>query len=63
MSTGRRLFPLVVVLGVFGATTAASLAVTVTWGSAIEVPGTEALNLGGNAEVTSVSCASADGRT
>jgi hypothetical protein len=29
-----------------------------TWGDAIEVPGTGALNLGGSAHVTSVSCAS-----
>ena len=31
-----------------------------TWGAAIEVPGTAALNQGGNAEIASVSCASAD---
>jgi hypothetical protein len=30
-----------------------------TWGAAIEVPGTAALNQGGGAEITSVSCASA----
>lgn len=30
-----------------------------TWGNAIEVPGTTALNTGGNARVVSVSCASA----
>jgi hypothetical protein len=30
-----------------------------TWGTAEEVPGTAALNTGGNAEVDSVSCASA----
>jgi hypothetical protein len=30
-----------------------------TWGTAIEVPGTAALNQGGNAEIASVSCASA----
>jgi hypothetical protein len=30
-----------------------------TWGTAIEVPGTAALNKGGNAEITSVSCTSA----
>src|SRR5215813_7144283 len=29
------------------------------WGSAKEVPGTAALNQGGNAEIASVSCASA----
>jgi hypothetical protein len=29
------------------------------WGTAKEVPGTAALNQGGNAEITSVSCASA----
>ena len=31
-----------------------------TWGTAIEVPGTPALNRGGNAAIYSVSCASAD---
>jgi hypothetical protein len=36
-----------------GATTASR------WGSAQEVPGTAALNTGGNAEINSVSCASA----
>ena len=30
-----------------------------TWHTAIEVPGTAALNTGGNAKITSVSCASA----
>ena len=30
-----------------------------TWGTAIEVPGTAALNQGGDAEIDSVSCASA----
>ena len=30
-----------------------------TWHKAIEVPGTAALNRGGNADITSVSCASA----
>ncbi len=30
-----------------------------TWGTAIEVPGTAALNTGGNAQIDSVSCASA----
>ena len=30
-----------------------------TWGTAIEVPGTAALNQGGNDDITSVSCASA----
>jgi hypothetical protein len=30
-----------------------------TWGKAIEVPGSAALNVGGNADVVSVSCASA----
>jgi hypothetical protein len=29
-----------------------------TWGAAIEVPGTAALNRGGDAEIASVSCAS-----
>jgi hypothetical protein len=30
-----------------------------SWGTAIEVPGTAALNQGGNAGISSVSCASA----
>ncbi len=30
-----------------------------SWGNAIEVPGSAALNTGGSAQVTSVSCASA----
>ena len=50
---------LLVVLGVIGATAAAALAGLVSWGSAIEVPGTAALNVGGNATVNSVSCPSA----
>jgi hypothetical protein len=41
---------------VSGAGAAASLK---TWGTAIEVPGTAALNTGGGALVTSVSCTSA----
>ena len=40
-------------------TAAVALAGTVSWGSAIEVPGTAALNVGDHADVLSVSCASA----
>jgi len=53
---------LVVLLGVLAATTAGALANTgspVHWGDAIKVPGTDALNVGGYASVTSVSCAGA----
>ncbi len=59
LAAGRRLLPLVVAFGVFAAATAAALAGSVSWGSAIEVPGTAALNVGGTAAVTSVSCPSA----
>jgi hypothetical protein len=34
-----------------------------TWGTAIEVPGTAALNAGGAAQINSVSCASASSCT
>ncbi len=40
-------------------TTAVALAGTVGWGSAIELPGSEALNVGGYAGLFTVSCASA----
>jgi myo-inositol catabolism protein IolC len=59
MRAGRRLFRLVVVLGVFGATAAAALAASASWGVALEVPGSGALNLGGRAQLYSVSCATA----
>ena len=50
----------VVVLGpAVGVASAAGGAVSGTWGTAKEVPGTAALNQGGNAEIGSVSCASA----
>jgi hypothetical protein len=58
LRAGRRVLPLVAVLGALSAT-AAALAGTVSWGSAIEVPGTTALNVSGYARVDSVSCASA----
>jgi len=58
MRAGRVLGALVALLGVFGV--AAALASGgVSWGTAVEVPGTAALNTGGNAEVLSVSCAGA----
>ncbi len=59
MRTGRRLLPLVVLFGVLAATAAVALAGTVSWGSAIEVPGIASLNVGGSAGLSSVSCASA----
>ena len=62
MRARRRLLPLVVLLGVLAATTAGAPADTgspVHWGDAIKVPGTDALNVGGYASVTSVSCAGA----
>ncbi|HET7018243.1 MAG TPA: hypothetical protein VFI65_30275 [Streptosporangiaceae bacterium] len=52
-----------VVLAAFAATAAAQAALAATpagtWGKAIEVPGTAALNVGDLASVTSISCASA----
>jgi hypothetical protein len=44
-------------LAVSAAPGAGAAAGTVAWGKAIEVPGLGSLNQGGNAEVTSVSCA------
>ena len=54
----RRLLLVVGLIGVFGATAAVALA-GVSWGSAIDVPGTAGLNAGGAATVNSVSCAGA----
>jgi hypothetical protein len=51
------LFGLVGVLAVSGGSAATQVAVS--WGTAIEVPGTAALNTGGNAQTYSVSCATA----
>ena len=59
MSISRRLLLLVGLLGLFGVTTVAALAATVSWGNPIEVPGTAALNLGGYAAVGSISCPAA----
>src|SRR5215468_10063916 len=42
-----------------GSVGARTAALSGTWGTAIEVPGTAALNQGGNAQILSVSCASA----
>jgi hypothetical protein len=58
MRSGRRVLPLVLLLGALAAATAA-FAGTVSWGSAIEVPGTAALNVGGFAGVSAISCSSA----
>jgi hypothetical protein len=38
---------------------ASAVAAAGTWGTATEVPGTAALNKGGNAEINSVSCGAA----
>jgi hypothetical protein len=59
MRPGRRVLPLAVLLGVLAATAAVAFAGTVSWGKAIEVPGTAALNVGGHAGLWSVSCPSA----
>jgi hypothetical protein len=56
MNARRRLILLVGLTGVVSVTAAAALASTVSWGSAIEVPGTAALNVGGNAGVAAISC-------
>src|SRR5947209_11495924 len=59
MRTGRRVFWLAVTVGVFAAAAAAALAAGgVSWGTAIQVPGSGALNLGGAARVNSFSCSS-----
>jgi hypothetical protein len=56
---GRRLVRVIGLVSVLGLASAALATAGVRWGTAIEVPGTAALNVGGNATVTSVSCASA----
>ena len=58
MGTRRRLLWCVSLIGVSAAMTAAAFAATTNWGTAVEVPGTAALNTG-DAKVTTVSCASA----
>ena len=58
MKTGRHLLLVVGLVGVMGVTAAVALG-AVSWGSAIEVPGTAALNVGGNAYVNSISCTGA----
>lgn len=52
----RLVLPVVLLLGVLAALSAAALASTVGWGSAIEVPGAAALGGGSDAQVNSVSC-------
>ncbi len=59
MIAGRRLRALVGLIAAAAVMTAAALAATASWGSAIEVPGSAALNLGGSAQVNSISCATA----
>jgi hypothetical protein len=59
MGAGRRLLRFVVLIGVFAATAAVALGGTASWGRATEVPGLAGLNVGGNAEVYSVSCPTA----
>ncbi len=56
MRRGRRFLPLAGVLAVAGVTAATALAASVSWGSAIEVPGSGALNAGGSAQVLAISC-------
>lgn len=56
MRGSRRFLPLAGLLGVAGVSVATALAASVSWGSAIEVPGIASLNAGGNAGVVSVSC-------
>ena len=63
MRVGRRLLLLAPLLAVAAAAAAAAFAGTVSWGSAIEVPGLAALNVGGRAEVASLSCPSSGGCT
>jgi hypothetical protein len=59
MTGGRRTLRVIILVGVFVAMTASTLAATADWGTAIEVPGTAALNTGGSAGVGAVACASA----
>lgn len=59
MSARRRILLLVGVIGVLGVTAAAALAATVSWGTAIEVPGSQSLNVGNSAGVTAISCPAA----
>ncbi len=57
----RRLFLLLGLVGVLGMVSGSSAATHVAagWGSAVEVPGTGALNRGGEAEMNSISCVAA----
>jgi hypothetical protein len=57
ITLGRRLLRLIGLVGVLGLITAALAAAGVSWGSAIEVPGTAALNHGDMANTDSISCA------
>ena len=59
MSVRRRLLRCLGVAGVFAALAASALAATTNFGTAIEVPGTAALNTKGSAGVGAVACASA----
>jgi hypothetical protein len=62
MTGGRRSLRIIVLIGVLGASTAAAAlaaSAAVSWGTAIEVPGTAALNTKGSAGVGAVACASA----
>jgi hypothetical protein len=54
----RRLLRLVCFAGVLGAVTVTVATAAVSWGTAIEVPGSAALNLGGGAQTNAVSCPS-----
>lgn len=56
---GHRVLRVAGLIAVSGAMAAAALAATTDWGTAIEVPGTAALNTGGSAGVGAVACATA----
>ncbi len=58
MTTGRVLLVVVALVGSFGVAAALAASAAVSWGNAIEVPGTAALNVGRAAAVSSISCSS-----
>ena len=58
MAAGLALAAAVPTLAVVGAAAARTTVPGGTWGSASEVPGLAALNAGGNAQISSMSCAS-----
>ena len=58
LATALALAAAVPALAAVGATAARTTIPGGTWGSASEVPGLAALNAGGNAQISSMSCAS-----